>query len=137
MLDLKKFENSYIIKIVGGFKEVSEWNGNKQGIYRHGSDIDYFNCEFTIKENEINNIGTMIINRINGNNYSDIEENNFTIINNCITWNQIEDGFCNILNSKEEIEKEEYFICDYTVFISINGIELNEKKLREIFPNAN
>lgn len=60
-------------------------------------------------------------------------QNNFKL-----SINQIEDSDCNILDTTEEQEREEKcYICDYTVFVSINGIELEEYDLREMLPKAN
>ena len=59
-------------------------------------------------------------------------------IENRVSWSQIEDADCNILDTTEEQQREEKcYICDYTVFVSINGIELEEYDLREMLTKAN
>ena len=51
--------------------------------------------------------------------------------------NQIEDNDCNILETIEEEERaDKCYICDYDLFVSINGVELTEEELRAILPEA-
>ena len=45
-------------------------------------------------------------------------------------YNVIEDENCNVATIDDE---EDLYICDYTVSISLNGVELEEEDLQEIF----
>lgn len=137
MLNIKKFSNNFKIIIQGGLKTVHEWGEDGEGNYCFSSGMEYYNGSFDVDINNIEGIGKKVIESINNSNYSSMKESDFTIIDNCLCWNQIENGDCNILETQEEIETaEKTYICDYDVFISINGIELEEEDLREIFHDA-
>lgn len=137
MLNIEKFRNNFKVTIQGGFKTVHEWGEDGEGSYCFSSGMEYYNGSFDVDINYIEEIGKKIIESINNSNYSSMKESDFTIIDNRLCWNQIEDADCNILMSNEEIEAEvKTYICDYDVFISINGIELKEKDLKELFHDA-
>lgn len=137
MLNIEKFRNNFKIIIQGGLKTVHEWGEDGEGKYCFSSGMEYYNGSFDVNKNHIEDIGKKIIENINNSNYSNMKESDFTIIDNRLSWNQIEDNECNILETQEEIKAEgKTYICDYGVFISINGIELEEEDLRELFHNA-
>lgn len=137
MLNIEKFRNNFKIIIQGGLKTVYEWGEDGEGNYCFSSGMEYYNRSFDVDKNHIEDIGKKIIENINNSNYSNMKESDFTIIDNRLSWNQIEGNECNILETQEEIKAEEKtYICDYDVFISINGIELEEEDLREIFYEA-
>lgn len=99
--------------------------------------MEYYNGSFDVDRNHVKDIGKKVIESINNSNYSNMKESDFTIIDNRLCWNQIEDNDCNILDTQEEIRTEgKTYICDYDVFISINGIELEEEDLRELYHDA-
>ena len=99
--------------------------------------MEYYNGSFDIDINNVEGIGKKILEHINKCNYTDFKESDLTIIDNRITWNQIEDNDCNILETiEEEEEADKCYICDYDIFVSINGVDLIEEELREILPEA-
>lgn len=137
MLNIEKFRNNFKITIQGGLKTVHEWSEDGEGGYCFSSGMEYYGKSFDVDESHIKDIGKKVIESINNSNYSNMEESDFVIIDNRLSWNQIEDNECNILEIQEEIKAEgKTYICDYDVFISINGIELEEEDLRELFHDA-
>lgn len=137
MLNIEKFSNNYKVTIQGGIKKVYEWSENGKGDYCFSSGMEYYNGSFDVNRSHVKDIGEKVIELINNSNYSNMRESDFSIFNNRLCWNQIEDNDCNILDTQEEIRTEgKTYICDYDVFISINGIELEEEDLRELFHDA-
>lgn len=137
MLNITKFQNNFKVTIQGGLKMVHEWMEDGEGGFCQWSGMEYYNGSFDVDINNISTIGELLLAHINGSNYSNLKESNLSIIDNRIAWNQIEDSDCNILNTVEEQEREEKcYICDYDIFVSINGVELVEDDLKEILPNA-
>lgn len=138
MLNIEKFQNNFKVTIQGGIKMVHEWTNEGEGDFCQCSGMEYYNGSFDVDIHNIHSIGKMVLAHINKCNYSDFKESDLSIIDNRVSWNQIEDADCNILDTTEEQEREEKcYICDYTVFVSINGIELEEYDLREMLPKAN
>lgn len=135
MLNIEKFRNNFKIIIQGGLKTVHEWGEDGEGKYCFSSDIESYNKSFDIDINHLEDIGKKVIDSINSSNSSNMKESDFIIMDNCLSWCQIEDADCNILESSEEVEEETY-ICNYDVSISVNGIELEEEDLRELFHEA-
>lgn len=137
MLSIEKFQNNFKVTIQGGLKIVHEWTEDGEGEYCLTSGMEYYNGNFDVDINTMNTIGQKILERINNSNYSDFKESDLTIIDNRISWNQIEDVNCNILQTVEEQDSEDKtYICDYDIFVSINGVNLSEEDLREILPKA-
>ncbi|ENZ28712.1 hypothetical protein HMPREF1087_01206 [[Clostridium] clostridioforme 90A1] len=138
MLNIAKFQNNFKLSIQGGIKMVNEWTKEGEGKFCQYSGMEYYNGNFDVDIHANNRIGELLLAYINKCNYSDFKESDLSIIDNRVSWNQIEDSDCNILDTTEEQEREEKcYICDYTVFVSINGIELEEYDLREMLPKAN
>lgn len=138
MLNITKFQNNFKMTIQGGLKMVHEWTEDGEGEFCHCSGMEYYNGSFDVDINNISAIGELLLAHINGSNYSNLKESDLSIIDNRIVWNQIEDNDCNILDTMEEQEREEKcYICDYDIFVSINGIELMEEELKELLPKAN
>jgi len=137
MFNIEKFQNNFKVTIQGGLKIVHEWTEEGEGAYCFTSGMEYYNGSFDVNINNINNIGSLILAHINKCNYSTFKMLDLVIIDNRISWNQIEDNECNILETIEEQETEEKcYICDYDVFISINGIELEEEDLISLLPEV-
>ena len=138
MLNLQRFQNNFKVTMQGGCKTVHEWNTEEgQGNYISTWGMEYYNGCFDIDINNIEGIGKKILEHINKCNYTDFKESDLTIIDNRISWNQIEDNDCNILETIEEEERaDKCYICDYYLFVSINGVELTEEELRVILPEA-
>ena len=137
MLNLQRFQNNFKVTIQGGYKMVHEWTEEGQGDYISTIGREYYNGSFDIDINNVEGIGKKILEHINKCNYTDFKESDLTIIDNRITWNQIEDNDCNILKTiEEEEEADKCYICDYDIFVSINGVDLTEEELREILPEA-
>lgn len=137
MLNIEKFSNNYKVTIQGGLKTVHEWSENGEGDYCFSSGMEYYNGSFDVDRSHVKDIGKKVIELINNSNYSNMRESDFSIFSNRLCWNQIEDNDCNILDTQEEIRTEgKTYICGYDVFISINGIELEEEDLRELFHDA-
>lgn len=138
MLNITKFQNNFKVTIQGGLKMVHEWSKEGEGDFCQCSGMEYYNGSFDVDIHIISRIGDLILAHINKCNYSDFEESDLSIIDNRVSWNQIEDADGNILDTIEEQERDEKcYICDYDVFVSINGIELEEDDLREIFTAVN
>lgn len=138
MLNFTKFQNNFKVTIQGGLKVVHEWTNEGEGDFCQCSGMECYNGSFDINIHNISRIGELILAHINKCNYSDFKESDLSIIDNRVSWNQIEDADCNILDTIEEQEREEKcYICDYDVFVSINGIELTEDDLREVLPKTN
>lgn len=140
MLNIEKFQNNFKVTIQGGLRTVHEWTENGEGDYCFSTGMEYYNGSFDVDINNIQTIGRKIIEHINKSNCSSFnyEESDLTIIDNRISFNQIEDVDCNIIETVSERQVEEnLYICDYDVFVSINGIELSEEELKEILPEAN
>lgn len=138
MLNLQRFQNNFKVTIQGGYKMVHEWSTEEgEGDYISTIGMEYYNGSFDIDITNIGSVGKKILEHINKCNYTDFKESDLTIIDNRITWNQIEDNDCNILETiEEEEESDKCYICDYDIFVSINGIDLTEEELREILPEA-
>lgn len=137
MLSIEKFQNNFKVTIQGGLKSVHEWTEDGEGEYCFTSGMEYYNGNFDVDICNIDKIGQKILEHINNSNYSNFKETDLVIIDNRITWNQIEDIDCNILQTVEDQDSEnKTFICVYDLFISINGVELSEDDLREILPKA-
>lgn len=137
MLVVEKFQNNFKVTIQGGLKLIYEWTEDGEGEYCATSGMEYYNGNFDVDINTIHTIGQKILERINNSNYSDFKESDLAILDNRISWNQIEDVNCNILQTiKEEDSEDKTYICDYDIFVSINGVELSEEDLREILPKA-
>lgn len=138
MLSISKFQNNFKITIQGGLKMVHEWSENGEGDFCQCSGMEYYNGSFDVDIHNISRIGELILAHINTCNYSDLKESDLSIIDNRVSWNQIEDADGNILNTpKEQKRNEKCYICDYDVFVSINGIKLTEDDLKEILPKTN
>lgn len=135
MLHIEKISNNYKVTIQGGVKTVHEWGKDEEINYCFSSDIESYNKSFDIDINHLEDIGKKVIDSINSSNSSNMKESDFIIMDNCLSWSQIEDADCNILESSEEVEEETY-ICNYDVSIFVNGIELKEEDLRELFHKA-
>ena len=138
MLNLQKFQNNYNVKIQGVSKMVHEWDIEEgQGNYVMNYSMEHYNGNFDIDKDNIESIGKEILNHINKCNYTDFKETDLTIIDNRITWCQIEDKDCYILETIEEEKRaDECYICDYDLFVTINGVQLEEEDLRAILPKA-
>ena len=136
MLNIGKFQNNFKITIQGGLKQVHEWTENGEGEYCFTSGMEYYNGSFDVDIDNISAIGKLIVEHINKCNYTKFAEKDFSVIDNRITWNQIEDNGCNVLSPEEQETEERQYICDYDVFVSINGIELEEEELLELLPEA-
>ena len=137
MLSIEKFQNNFKVTIQGGLKSVHEWTEDGEGEYCFTSGMEYYNGNFDVDICNIDKIGQKILEHINNSNYSNFKETDLVVINNRITWNQIEDIDCNILQTVEDQDSEnKTFICVYDLFICINGVELSEDDLREILPKA-
>lgn len=137
MLSIEKFQNNFKVTIQGGLKSVHEWTEDGEGEYCFTSGMEYYNGNFDVDICNIDKIGQKILEHINNSNYSNFKETDLVIIDNRITWNQIEDVDCNILQTVEDQDSEDKtYICVYDLFISINGVELSEDDLREILPKA-
>lgn len=135
VLKLERFQNHFKVTIQGGYKMVHEWTDEGQGDHICSLGMEYFNGSFDIDECSVKDIGKKILEHINKCNYSDYKEYNLTLIDNRITWNQIEDSDCNILKTMKD-QKDKCYICDYDLFVSINGLDLTAEELRKIFPEA-
>lgn len=140
MLDIGRFQNNFKVIIQGGLKTVHRWTKDGEGEYVHTNGMEYFNGNFDVDINNIEMIGILIRKHINDRNFSCLKEVDLSIIDNRICWNNIENGNCDLLENSYEIndgiENDDAYICDYDVFVYINGLELTEKELRELFPNA-
>lgn len=140
MLNIERFQKNFKVTIQGGLKLVHEWTNDGEGNYINTNGMEYFNGNFDVDINNLEMIGILIRKHINDRNFSCLKEVDLSIIDNRICWNNIEDGNGDLLESTYEVDKaienEDAYICDYDVFIYINGLELNEEELREIFPNA-
>lgn len=137
MLDLNKFKNQIILSVQGGYKTVHEWTSDEgEGDCINSFGMKNYNGNFCLNIDESNLIGTTILRHINSCNFSTLTERELSIIENRICWSQLEDKDCNIISTiEEEKQAEKVYLCDYDIFIYINGIELTEDDLREIFPN--
>ena len=137
MLDLNKFKNQIILSVQGGYKTIHEWTSDEgEGDCINSFGMKNYNGNFCLNIDESNLIGTTILRHINSCNFSTLTERELSIIENRICWSQLEDKDCNIISTiEEEKQAGKVYLCDYDIFIYINGIELTEDDLREIFPN--
>lgn len=130
MLNLTKFNSKYRVNIGSCVKMIHEWN-TEEGQGNYISEYYLGDVEsFTVAAEDIDKLGEMIIKSINQFNFSDYQESDFNIIDGRFCWCQLE-------NEWSFITTEGDYICDYDVYITINGIELTEEELREVFPRAN
>ena len=132
MLNVEKFQSEMVLKIEVE-KVVHKWNDDES----MGEFVNYFNLDF-IGENRFyipldNETDITIKDEV----IKFLEENcnygkgsQYDIINSTLMYNVLEDEYCNvdIINDKEDL-----FLCDYTISLSLNGISLDEEDLQEIF----
>ena len=132
MLNVEKFQSEMVLKIEVE-KVVHKWNDD-EGM---GEFVNYFNLDF-IGENRFyipldNETDITIKDEV----IKFLEENcnygkgsQYDIINSTLMYNVLEDEYCNVdtINDKEDL-----FLCDYTISLSLNGISLDEEDLQEIF----
>ena len=130
MLNVEKFQKQIVLSIEVD-KIIHEWTENGEGDFvgwynniDTGKPVYYIpvdrNMNKAIKEKVLNYLKDIM-------NYG--EGTKYDIINNTLMYNVLEDEDCNPINS----ENTDLFLCDYTVSVLLNGIELEEKELQEIF----
>lgn len=131
MLNVEKFQKQIVLSIEVD-KIIHEWTDD-EGM---GEFVNYFNLDFTGEnrfyiplDNETDiTIKDEVIKFLEENcNYG--KGTKYDIINNTLMYNVLEDEDCNPINS----ENTDLFLCDYTVSVLLNGIELEEEDLQEIF----
>lgn len=136
MLDLKRFQNNFIVSMQECTKKIYEWDTeNGEGDYVSCYGIDYYDGHFDT--NNFSDIGKKILEYINKHNCSDFNEDDLYIEHDCVYWNQVEDEDCNILKTIEEEERaDECYLCHYRLDVLINGVKLTEDELKDILPKA-
>ena len=133
MLDLGRFSNLYNVRITGVDRMVHKWSEDGEGEYVLSCTPYWMNTTKDLKMEEIQGckITELVLEVIYNQRWSSkLEEGDLCLYDEgYIQFNQLEDN-----DGYEDANGN--FIADYTLKVSINGLDLTGEELQQLFPNA-
>ena len=133
MLDLGRFSDWYNVRITGVDRVVHKWSEDGEAEYVLSDTPDWMNTtkDLTMEEIQGGKITELVLEVINEHRWSSkLEEGDLCLVKEgYIQFNQLEDndGYSDTSGN---------FIVDYTLKVSIKGLDLTGEELQQLFPNA-
>ena len=133
MLDLGRFSDWYNVRITGVDRVVHKWSEDGEAEYVLSDTPDWMNTtkDLTMEEIQGGKIAELVLEVINEHGWSSkLEEGDLCLVKEgYIQFNQLEDN-------DGYRDENGNFIVDYTLKVSINGLDLTGEELQQLFSNA-